>query len=233
MDMASYSFYYGDDGVKPAAPEPEPDPGLLIIHDEFDGALGTEVNGREPDTVNTPGNLWIVEALGQIELDGAGAARSATTSTPRAAQIDSEVVNNLQRSEVSWLSAGGGNNLRGGVFILANGAWGGGDPNDMLEFRFNNFTNQDVDLAQTINNTTTVLASHQTLSAVYDYPDLVRIENDNGTIRCYYRGVEIAALTTVYSIPAGLDGNPFVGFNHRGNFQPTPLYHYFKAWDLT
>jgi hypothetical protein len=202
----------------------------LLIHDEFDGAAGTELNGRAPDTINTPGNLWTVEANDELELDGSGAVRGVSATAPHSAQIDSGVVSNLQAAEIFWSTAGGGGNLTSAVFILADGAWNagaGGDPNDYLMFLRGNTS---AAIHEVIGGSVTVLAT-QAAALTVRTGETRRIENDAGTIRVYEGGVEIAGLATAYSVPAGLDGNPFMGFSRLGTFLPTALKHRFRGYD--
>lgn len=80
----------------------------IIVDDDFSGGTitsGTDIEGRTPDTVNTPGNTWSDISPNTIEMDGAGNARWAANGN--AARIDVETPDHMT---VVLFNAGGAEN---------------------------------------------------------------------------------------------------------------------------
>jgi hypothetical protein len=61
-----------------------------------------------------------------------------------------------------------------------------------------------------------------------------KIEYDGADVRCYKDDVEIAAFAQVgYSMPAGFEGNAFVGLGSIAQTGNTGiLFRLLKSWDL-
>jgi hypothetical protein len=222
MDMGSYSFYYGDGGAKKRAAALGPID-VLIIHDEYTGDAGDDLNGRTPDTLNTPGGLWTAEA-DDFEMDGLGNLKN--TTSPQLSYIPTGITDNKMRAE-----EGSSNTSRSAVGILRDANLVSTSRDGLYATRVNTFLLID----QIIESGRTILFN----SGAGFFPDnnlhTYGIEYDGDDLKLYADGAVVDIATqSGYGMPAGLDGNEYVGTEcPTGDPSPTATVRtYLKAWDL-
>lgn len=199
---------------------------ILLIHDTFTAlGNGTVLNGWTPDTVNTPGNVWVEATSGRNEGDGTGRVERDTSNGT--ARIDTGVTDNRVRVELEAESVTTKQQLF--LAILANSTWhnflNAGQHGLELEHVSGSDT---LRLHTQINGVRNTLASTtvvRTVDTVHKY----RLEYDGADVKVFFDDAEVTDLTQVsYALPAALDGLSFVGTSGTA----TLFWDNFKVWSL-
>jgi hypothetical protein len=195
---------------------------VLIIHDEYTGASGDDLNGRAPDTINIPGGAWVAVADGP-EMNGSG--ELVFDAESQIAHIHAGITDNKLRAEEA-----SNNTTRASVGILRDA----NNDNATKDGLYATRVGTTLLLDQFVVGSRTILyneAAHFPDNGLHSYA----VEFDGTDLKLYSDGVVVAAATQAgYSIPAGLDGNEYVGIETpAGGGDPSGTTRpYFKAWDL-
>lgn len=153
----------------------------VIIYDDCTGANGTDVNGRTPDTTNTPGNTYVSTA-NTWECDGSGNFKTSGAGTQY--RINTGVTD--MKSTVRWTNNGSAN--RFSMFVRSS--------NDAVgTAAFDGYSMDcQVDAGQfrmfkTIDNVNTQLGS--TTAHAFDNTSdfVITVEVQGGALKAYIGGV--------------------------------------------